>query len=112
MSPEYISILQTVAFILDKVGTWPVVTLLFFAVIGPWLMAFILGRGQEKRFDAVAKMYENNVKLVEDYKTMAEGLNDLVILNIQVMTGVKDTADNNLFCPIVRKETKQKEVDR
>jgi hypothetical protein len=111
MNPEYISILQTVAFILDRVGTWPVATLFFFAVIGPWVVAFILSRGQEKRFDSVKKMYENNVKLVEDYREMANGYQDLVIHNIQVMTEVQKTADNNLFCPIVRKRTQQKEVD-
>ena len=112
MTPEQIATINAIATILDKVGSWPVGTLFFAAVAGPWLLQFFLSRAQERRFDAVKRMYENNVELVKTTQQIAQELQQIVIYNIQVMTEVRDMANNNLFCPIVRKETKQREVDR
>jgi hypothetical protein len=112
VNPEYVTIINTVAFILDKVGTWPVGTVFFVVIIGPWVATFLLNRSQDKKVAAVSKMYEDNVELVRDYKKMAEGFQDLIILNTQAMTNVVTSAEKNLFCPIVRRETQQKEIDR
>lgn len=85
--------------------------------LGPWGVCFFLWwQGQkdqkkwEERFQAVVRMYENNVELVKGYETIAKGYQDMIIFNTQVMTQVREAADNNLFCPIVRRETKQREV--
>lgn len=112
MTPEQIATLQAIATILDKVGSWPVGTLFFVIILGPWVLQLVLSRAQEKRFEAVKKMYEDNVELVKTTQQLATDMRDLVTYNIQVMTEVRDMGYNNLFCPIVRKETKQREVDR
>ena len=58
--------------IIAEMGSWPVGVVLLFTVVGPWLMAFFLARGQERRFAAVQTMYENNVKLVEGYEKLCQ----------------------------------------
>ncbi len=103
MTPEQVSIIQTIALILDKIGTWPVGTIFVMVIIGPWAIQFFVSRAQERRFEAVTKMYENNVRLVENYAEVAKSLHDLITINIQTLTGVSDRIDNNLFCPFMRK---------
>ena len=110
MTPDQISIINTIALILERIGAWPVGTLIIALIIGPWIMMVFLSWGQNKRFEAVREMYEANVQLVKDYRGIAENLQDLVILNTQAMQGVKDSSEHNLFCPIVRKETQQREI--
>lgn len=110
MTPEQVSLINAISAILDKIGTMPIMSLVVLIIIGPWIMAWIISRGQEKRFEAVSKMYENNVDLVKGYAKIAENQQDLVIANIQTMTKVQETADKNLFCPIVRQRTKQREA--
>jgi len=57
-------------------------------------------------------MYENNVTLVKAYEKIANEQQDMIIMNTEAMTKMKSVVYNNLFCPIVRKETKQQEIDR
>jgi hypothetical protein len=102
MNPEHIALINTLAFVMEKMGSWPVGTLAFVVVIGPWVLAFFLTRSQEKRFDAVRHMYEKNVQLVKSFESIADNLQDLVIMNTQAMDGVSSAMRNNLFCPLVR----------
>ncbi len=110
MTPQQIAILNTVALILDKIGTWPVGTLAAVVIIGPWVAMGVIAWGQAKRFEAVQQMYENNVTLVKNYEKLAGSLQDLVILCTQSLQQVLDTARNNLFCPVARKQTSKQEV--
>jgi ribosome-associated protein YbcJ (S4-like RNA binding protein) len=48
------------------------------------------------------KMYEANVSLCRDFASIANDLRDIVTLNIQTMTEVKDAVNQNQFCPLVR----------
>ena len=90
MTPEQISIITSVATIVDKMGSWPFGAILAFATLGPWLILFFVARGQERRFEAVRQMYENNVKLVEGFEKLSNEQQDLIILNTQAMTEVKN----------------------
>ncbi len=110
MTPEQVSIINTVAMILDKIGTWPIGTILFMIVIGPWAVMVFIAMGQEKRFKATKRMYENNVELVKAYESVAKNLQEIVIFNTQIMTQVKDRIDSNLFCPVFKQQTKKTEV--
>lgn len=134
MTPEQIAILNAVAMILGKVSSWPVGSIVAIMIVGPWVFTFFISWQQErkymaimmesrkqfeavmvkqeKRFESVVRMYENNVELVRNYERISKSLQDLVILNTQELADVKSIANNNLFCPIVRKETQQREVDR
>ncbi|MBV5328870.1 MAG: hypothetical protein JZU65_14780 [Chlorobium sp.] len=57
----------------------------------------------DKRFEAVVRMYEDNVLLVKGYERLAGELTNVILLNTQIMTKLAERIDNNLFCPIVKK---------
>jgi len=54
------------------------------------------------------KMYENNVKLVQGYESLAHDLKDVVIMNTQAMTSINGSVKTNQYCPMVRLEKKAK----
>ena len=106
MTPQDVAVLTALAALIKQVGTWPILTVLIFVVIGPWVGMFVVSRLQEKRHSAVVNMYENNVDLVKNYEKIAGGLQDILVLSTQTMTSVKLSVDNNLYCPLMRKEPK------
>jgi len=110
MTPEQIAALGAAAKILEIISTWPVAAAIGVIVLGPWVMVGVFIRGQEKRFEAVRQMYENNVDLVREVKVMADERQELVILNTTGFQELSDLIRNNLFCPIVRKGTRQTEA--
>lgn len=54
----------------------------------------------------VRRMYENNVKLVESYESVAGDLKDIVVLNTRCLTQLSDEIKQNQYCPMVRVEKK------
>jgi uncharacterized membrane protein len=113
VSPTDIAAITALVAILKEIGTWPLVTILITVILGPWIGMFLANRQQEKRHAAVVEMYEKNVGLVESYERIAEGLQDIIVLSTQTMTSVKTSVDNNLFCPLMRKDPKvEKSVER
>ena len=52
--------------------------------------------------DEQREMYKTNASLCRDYESIAKDLRDIVTLNIQTMTEVKDGVEKNQFCPLVR----------
>jgi len=97
-----LSILASLITILSKVGTGPVVTIIIAIVVGPWLFSVSMAWVQSRRVDAMRKMYENNVKLVECYESLAKQQNDVVTLNTAKWAEVETKIDANQFCPMVR----------
>jgi hypothetical protein len=55
----------------------------------------------EKALIEAIQMYKDNVELVKNYHKVAEGLQDLIVLNTQSLTRVLA----NQFCPVVRNKT-------
>jgi hypothetical protein len=106
VTPDQIAALTAIAAIVSKIGTWPIGSILFSVIFGPWVMSWLSTRSNEKRLEAAIKMYEENVKLVVNYEKLAEGLQSIVVLSTQVMTGVQTRIDSNLFCPLMRKDQK------
>ena len=106
MTPEQIAALTAISTIFSKVGTWPIGSIVAAVVFGPWVMMGIIARGMEKRHEAAILMYTENVKLVVNFEKLAESLQSIVVLSTQTLTGVKDRIDNNLFCPLMRKDQK------
>lgn len=62
-------------------------------------------RAQEKRFEAVVRMYENNVQVVKDYHGLSSDLTGIITLSTRTLETLVQKIDNNHFCPVVRKET-------
>ena len=78
MTPEHISLLTATAAILERVGTWPVGSIIALIVLCPWVAMLIVSRSMEKRHavaekhhDAALRMYESNVRLVEKYEKIS-----------------------------------------
>ena len=106
MTPDQIAAITAIATILSKVGTWPIGSIVAAVVFGPWIVMGLISRSVEKRHEAALKMYENNITLVENYEKVAKGLQDIIVLSTQTMTRVDDKIENNLFCPLMRKDPK------
>lgn len=111
MTPEQLGTLTALAGILKSIGTWPIMSIIILVVIGPWIINAATSYQHQRRFEAVVKMYENNVILVEQIKKLAEGYRDQLIWSTQVVTEAKDIARNNLHCPIIRKQTRPKDIE-
>ena len=111
MTPETISAINAVCGLLERIGTWPVGSIILVILFGPWIMAFLVSRSQEKRFDAMREMYKNNVKLVEGYDRLAKSQQETILLNTAKFTEVGNKIDTNQFCPAHRtKKTRMEDV--
>lgn len=111
MTPDQISAITALAGLVKSMGTWPIMSILIMVVLGPWVVNAYTSYQHQRRFEAVAKMYENNVMLAEDYKGMAEGYRDQLIWSTQTVTEAKDIAKNNLHCPMVRKQGRPRDLE-
>lgn len=63
----------------------------------------ILAQYREDVFE-MRRLYDNNVQLVKGYEKMSGDLAGMIHLNTQVTTQLSERIENNLFCPMVRKE--------
>ena len=108
MTPGELSTIASFVKIISSVSGWPFGMIIFFVVIGPWTASFLLVYLQSRRFEEVVSMYENNVKLVEDYSKLAKDLHDVVIMNTQAMTRLIDNIKTHQYCPAIRLEKKAK----
>jgi hypothetical protein len=86
MSPEQFSALTAIAAIISNVGAWPLGSILFSIVFGPWVGMWMVSRSIERRHKAAIEMYESNVKLVKNYERMAEEQTDTIRLSVAATT--------------------------
>jgi len=109
MSPEQISGIAAFIGLFGELSGWPI-GIMIFLVIGPWIMSLLISYMQAKRFESVVRMYENNVKLVEDYEALSKDLKEVVIMNTRAVTKLNDGIEQNRFCPAVRLEKRAEGV--
>ncbi len=64
----------------------------------------------ELDIQATKQMYIDNVVLVKAYEKIANGLQDLIVLNTQTITKVCDKIEGNQYCPMVRLKKEAKGV--
>lgn len=87
-------------------------------VLGLPGMIFVVWYVDQKRIDKVLKkydanmaqvvrMYEDNVLLVKGYEKLATELTSIIHLNTQVQTNLVNAINNNMFCPLSRKQQGQ-----
>jgi hypothetical protein len=48
------------------------------------------------------RMYDNNVELVKECLETSRTLKDVIVLNTQALTSLKESVEKNQFCPMVR----------
>ena len=111
MSPEQLSGIATLITLAGRMSGWPL-GMLIFLVIGPWIMSLLISYMQAKRFEAVVKMYESNVKLVEESEELSRDLKEVVIMNTQALTTLNNNIESNQFCPAVRLEKRAEGVTK
>jgi hypothetical protein len=112
MTPEHTGY-SVIAFILERLGTTPILLFLAIMGLGPWVtnvwlewkrdkrMTKVFER-QDQRFEEVVGMYKSNVELVKSHEKINENLQDLVILTTSTMQTLVDHIKSNLFCPLMR----------
>ena len=76
---ESISALQEFAVLLQNLGPWGMVFFL-------WWHGQRENRKWEERFQAVQRMYEDNVQLVKNYEKLAQDQQTLIVSNTQAIT--------------------------
>jgi hypothetical protein len=106
VTPQDVAALAAIAAIVKQIGAWPLITVFVLVTAGPWIGLWWFTRITEKRHSAVVRMYTDNVSLVKSFDKIATSLQDVVILNTQVMQGVKESVDKNIYCPLMRKDPK------
>ena len=110
MTPAEISAITSLISALSALGKWPFVLLLFLVLAGPWILAVVLSFREQRRFEQVKRMYEDNVKLVKDYNQLAESQKDVLVMNVQTNQKLIDAIEKNQFCPMIRLEKRAKGV--
>ena len=119
MTPQDIAVVTAMTALIDKIGGWPLMTILVLIIIGPWVMAFFLARAAEKRHEAAIAMYDHNVHLVEKTLQVSEALKAIaqdqqgyMVQNTQVLTELAASIRQNEYCPLQRLDKKTVEVGR
>jgi len=114
---EGISTAAALATILQALKGWEIPSLIALEFFAPWVVLLLVSFYNHRRFEAVVRMYENNYLQVEQIKSMADGFKEMadqyretLIWSIQQVTEAKEVAENNLHCPIVRKNSKPKDI--
>lgn len=64
----------------------------------------VLGEHRQ-HIDTLGRFYESNVDLVKRYDRLADDLANVIHLNTQTQTHLAEQIRNNMFCPMVRKES-------
>ncbi len=118
MEPAQITALvNSVATLVSVTGATPYFTVALCVFLAPWIVLVFISFSQHKRFEAVVTMYNNNFKQVEvtqnlvgDFKNMARDERDLVIMATTALSTMNSAIENNMYCPIVRKSAKPKDI--
>lgn len=98
MTPDQISALAAISAIITQIGTWPIGAFLLAIVFGPWIAMWFVSRSMEKRHEAALKMYETNVKLVENYEKIAKEQADMIRLSTGATTELTTWLKNKTPC--------------
>jgi hypothetical protein len=132
MTPEQTGVTLIVELI-SKLGTTPILLFLAVVILGPsvtiavaiWMMNKMVGKmqkkqddrmtlileRQDKRFEQVVRMYEDNIYLVKSHETLSEKLQDLVILTTSTLQTLVEYIKNNIFCPLVKQRTRPNRIE-
>ena len=110
MDASQVVLITAILNLVAKIGTWPLMSVIFVLLIGPWVFSSILFLQQGKRLEVAINMYNENVKLVKKDQELAEGFKEIVMMNTQAMQKMIDSINTNQFCPMVRLEKRAKGV--
>lgn len=117
MTPAEQAALAALAEVMKMLSSAPVGSLVVTVLLAPWFVLAVVTLYQNRRFEAVVKMYESNYAqtegfkaLTEGYAEMAKGFRELVVWTTSVSTEVKQAVLTNMNCPLIKKATNPKDI--
>lgn len=102
MTPDTVSAINAVCSLLEKLGTLPVGAIILIILVGPWVFSIVISWWQQRQFNEMKRMYENNVTLATGYSKLADGQQELISLNTAKWSTAIEKIDTNQFCPVHR----------
>ena len=120
MSGGEVQALTALFELLSTLGALPF-GLLFFSMVGPWMLAVLLvwfvERGQNKRHGEAVQMYRDNVELVKEVVKISTSLKQLtsdnqgyMLKHTETLMELAASIRTNQYCPAIRTEKKHVEV--
>ena len=111
-----LSTLATLITLFEKIGPWPIGTVLLLVILGPWLFIYFNERNKTKatalieaarkarfetlkekhreQYETLMKMYEANIIIIKNYERLAFDLKDVLVLNTSQWSGAKEKLNN------------------
>ncbi|MBL4901094.1 hypothetical protein JYT85_01360 [Desulfocapsa sp. AH-315-G09] len=114
---ETVSTFGTLATLLSSLSGWDFGVVALLIIVGPVGMVLLITKtnkdlrdeiksqadADNRRFEAVVRMYENNAVLAENYLKLANELMMVIHLNTEAMTKLVARIDNQHFVALERR---------
>ncbi len=110
MQSEYLIAINAVSNIFDKIGAMPITSLLVLLILGPWVSLVLVTLMQNQRLDKLLKANDQYLDLIKSYEVCCKNFHEFATYSVEKITKVEHIAENNLFCPIVRRESKPRDI--
>ena len=109
MTPE-LEILRILCSIIGALKGTPLTLLIILVFTGPWVAMFTMSYIQGKRLHHTLDMYRGSLEAAKIAGECCRDYKEVMMMTIEKLTKVIEAVDNNLYCPVVRKQTRQKEI--
>lgn len=117
MNGQQISLASALFTLISQFGPGQLAASLAALILTPWLVLVAISWTQNRRFEAVVRMYEDNVRLVEDalklagdYQRLAEAGQDIAAWVGQEVAKANTLIVNNMHCPVVRRNARPRDI--
>ena len=117
MNGQQLNLAGALITLLEQFGPGQLAAFLAALILTPWLVLVAISYTQNRRFEAVTRMYEDNVRLVEDtlrlaadYRRLVESGQDMAAWVGQEISKVNTLVVNNMHCPVVRKNARPRDI--
>lgn len=102
--------LKIIASLIIALKGTPITAIIIMVFAAPWIAMFGLSYIQGKRLSTVLDLHRNSIEAAKVAGECCKDYKEVMVMTIEKLTKVIEAVDNNLYCPVVRKQTKQKEI--
>jgi hypothetical protein len=110
MQSEYIGAINAASSIFDKIGAMPITSLIVLLILGPWVSLILITMLQNQRLDKLLKANDQYLDLIKSYEICCKNFHEFATYSVEKIAKVEHIAENNLFCPIARRECKPRDI--
>lgn len=107
---ETVSTASAIVTILQALGSSNLFWIVVVIIAAPWITLVFVSIAQHRRFEAVVTMYNNNFQQVEVTQNLAKDYRELITWTTSEVTKARKSAESNMHCPIVRKNSKPQDI--